>query len=104
MQVKFSEKRNVYVPIVPVLSFEEKEYEEFVHEQIVENDRVVKRSKLMKVRPSERMRDYNVSDFYLENLIASGYDLKSTVPLDASRFKAVDAAVNVAKKLTSNND
>lgn len=75
------------------------EREDFGYEQVEQNGRIVRRTKLVKVNQVEKMRDYKVSDFYLENLIASGYDLKSAIPLDVNRFRAIDAAESVANSI-----
>ena len=47
-------------------------YEVCINEQIVENGRIINKPIIKTIDMAEEMKPYKVSDFYLENLIASG--------------------------------
>ena len=59
-------------------------YEVIAAEEVVENNRIVKKSCVKTVDPIENFKGVNVSDFYLENVIAVG-------ALDSLKFGQVSA-------------
>ena len=46
--------------------------EEFNYEDVIEDNKVVKRMSLKKIDPRENMKQFRVSDFSMENVIAAG--------------------------------
>ena len=64
-----------------------------VTKDVVVNGRIMKELEFVKVNRSEENAKYKVSDFYLENLLALGADLKP-ITLQGSTIENTDAIMN----------
>ena len=68
----------------------------------VSTQRVIKRTELQSIDRVEEMKNYRCSDFYLENLISCGVDLKPCKLLGSS-FTTLDRMETIVNRETNNN-
>lgn len=85
------------------------EYVVHAVEEVVENDRIVKKSVRKSVDPRDNFKGIKVSDFYMENVIAAGAlgNLRNG-QLDAGNLAAADnldsQVVNLDNYIAENNE